>query len=477
MPFLRKGLRSFVCLMIAPLLLSSCESTSPAIDASTPVPSFKPASLPTLNQPIAQQATNTRASGRLTLESAVASAVEAHPSVHVARSEILAADARIAQARAAYYPSISAGMGTGEANSSDGIRWRPQMQLSVSQMVYDFGKTSSNVQSRTASREASDVELIASRESVARDTVEAFVEVQRYSALDSAAQQQAEGIGKIADLVRDRSQSGASTKSEEQQALARVQAARTNRLEINSQLQRWRAVLAQYTAQAIPSKIGHSSSFIDQSCSGSDLNYQRASPVLVAEAKQREANAELAREQSNTYPTIALDGGASYAFGGHVDQGDRAFYRLGLNVKTDVFNGGASKAAMAAAAYSAEGALAGVELARFEVTNAITTAKAQVGNVQQMIALLGDRDAVLKETRDLYYDQYIELGTRTLLDLLNAEQDVHQANFDKVNAAYDLRKLGLVCLYSSGELRRKFNLGEPAPISEPVAGRARVAQL
>jgi adhesin transport system outer membrane protein len=411
------------------------------------------------------------------METAVEAAIQVHPSIQVARSDVLAASANIDVARAAYYPSISAGMGSGDASSESGIRWRPQMQLSVSQMVYDFGKTDATVRSRIASREASDFELVAARESVARDTIEAFAEVQRYSALDQAAQAQADGIGKIAALVADRSQSGASSRSDEQQAIARVQAAKTNRLELNSQLQRWRAVLGQYIGQSVPSRLGGSSSAIDRGCDGGDIQTDQASTILLAEAKQREAIAELARERASSYPTIALDGGASYAFAGNVNNDDRTFYRLGLNVKTDVFNGGASKAALAAASYSAEGAKAGVELARFEVTNAVNTAKAQVSNVRQMVSLLNERDAVLKDTRDLYREQYVELGTRTLLDLLNAEQEVHQAAFDKINSAYDLRKLGLACLYSSGALRQKFNIGDLAPPKQTEPIREKVAKL
>lgn len=64
----------------------------------------------------------------------------------------------------------------------------------------------------------------------------------------------------------------------------------------------------------------------------------------------------------------------------------------------------------------------------------------------------------MRETRDLYRQQYVELGTRTLLDLLNAEQELHQAGFDTANAIHDLRRLGIACIFNTGKARKAFSV-------------------
>jgi outer membrane protein, adhesin transport system len=76
----------------------------------------------------------------------------------------------------------------------------------------------------------------------------------------------------------------------------------------------------------------------------------------------------------------------------------------------------------------------------------------------QRLSTLDFRERSISETRDLYRQQYLELGTRPLLDLLNAEQEIHQARMDRENTAADLRRLKIDCLYNTGGLRAAFHL-------------------
>ncbi len=52
--------------------------------------------------------------------------------------------------------------------------------------------------------------------------------------------------------------------------------------------------------------------------------------------------------------------------------------------------------------------------------------------------------------------QYLSSGTRTLLDILNTEEEIHQAMFDRQNTDHDLRRLQIDCLHSTGGLRDAF---------------------
>lgn len=48
-------------------------------------------------------------------------------------------------AKAKYYPQISAGMNNGYSNTYSDAGYTPSLVVSVSQMLYDFGKVSSSV--------------------------------------------------------------------------------------------------------------------------------------------------------------------------------------------------------------------------------------------------------------------------------------------------------------------------------------------
>ncbi len=77
---------------------------------------------------------------------------------------------------------------------------------------------------------------------------------------------------------------------------------------------------------------------------------------------------------------------------------------------------------------------------------------------------LASRQPMMRETRNIYQAQFLDLGTRTLLDVLNADQELHAARFDEINTRYDLYKLNIECGYAAGRLRDIFGLSsEPPP--------------
>jgi len=75
------------------------------------------------------------------------------------------------------------------------------------------------------------------------------------------------------------------------------------------------------------------------------------------------------------------------------------------------------------------------------------------------------REESMRVTRTLYRDQYLQLGTRSLLDLLNAEQEYHAARRDLIDSEHEIYRSGLDCVYYSGRINNTFGL-------EPVVARA-----
>ena len=86
---------------------------------------------------------------------------------------------------------------------------------------------------------------------------------------------------------------------------------------------------------------------------------------------------------------------------------------------------------------------------------------AQTMGFQQRLPVLDERIASIRTTRDLYREQYLQLGTRSLLDLLNAEQEYHSASFDRVDSGHEVQRLAVECLYQSGRMRTVFELPQP----------------
>ncbi len=401
------------------------------------------------------------AGSRITLENAVHTALNWHPSIDEAVAKIGEADAEIEVARAGYFPKVQGGL-NGNYQSADGGEWRPKLNVSASQMIYDFGKVSSAVEARTAGANVSRAQLLLGVDVLVRDTANAVIEVQRYRALLTVAKNQLSGVQAIASLVTQRSDKGASTRSDEIQAAARVQAAQSTVLEITGQLQRWENTLANLLGRSGAVNIdANVPKWLSSTCNASEPDWSQAPGLLQAEARKAEAVAQLKLSRARVMPTLALEAGSGYGFNqssSREDYRDQPDFTIGLNLTGDLYDGGAKAAARNAATHALTAAEAAIRNSRFDINNSLTQARSQIGSLQQLLASLSARDGMMRQTRDLYRQQYIELGTRTLLDLLNAEQELHQAGFDTANTVHDLRKLGVECMFSSGRSRQFFAL-------------------
>ncbi|WEJ34625.1 TolC family protein [Devosia sp. SD17-2] len=133
-------------------------------------------------------------------------------------------------------------------------------------------------------------------------------------------------------------------------------------------------------------------------------------------------------------------------------------YKIGLNVSGSLYSGGTSAARAEGAEHAVEAAKAALALAQVETQRSLAETSSQLSTMKRLKTALTESQSTLDQTRALYRTQYTELGTRTLLDLLNAEDDYHSARHDAVSVGYDFNTLALDCVRNSGELRDVLGL-------------------
>lgn len=458
--------RTVMAATLAGLLLSSCATADATFQSVSAPPAVSPEnSIPTAGQGIATSAPHVAsllpasAPGTpLSLEQAVHIALNWHPSIDEAVGRINQHTAEIDVARAGYYPKVSGGIDTAY-RSGGGGSWQPRLNVSASQMVYDFGKVSNSVDASIAGANVSRAQLLVGVDVLIRDTANAVIEMQRYRALLGIAREQLGGVQNIADLVRQRSDRGASTRSDEIQASAREQAAQSTVLEINAQLQRWENTLANLIGRNGPINVASTvPQWLSSACDIAEPDWTQVPAVLQAEAQRAEALAELNLTSAQAFPTLQLEGNTGYDFNGHSASNDQPEFTIGFNLSGSLYDGGAAAAGQAAASHALDAADAAIRSARLDIGSSLLVARSQTSSLQQLLGSLMERDGMMRQTRDLYRQQYVELGTRTLLDLLNAEQELHQAGFDAANATHDLRLLGVECMFNSGRARHLLAL-------------------
>lgn len=402
-------------------------------------------------------AAGSAADAPVTLESAAREAIAWHPSLVEAAGALAARGEDVKAARAGYLPTISAGVGSGYDSRVSGTL-RPRPQVGASQMLFDFGKVSSEIAGARAGTRIGRADLLLAVDTLIRDTAYAIVEYQRAAAQRVIAREQADRIGEISALVGKRAQLGAATRSDALQAQARVEAASASLATVEAAERRWASNLAFLLGRDTPPS-GVSPDMPDwlmRSCSGPAPAWDGVPAVMAAEARAERAAAALRRSRADRYPTLSVGGDASTDITSPL--GNRGIYNFGLRVSSNVFAGGITKARARSAAYELDSAKAATRRVRNESSQRLAEARQQIESLSQVVATLTSRQTNMRETGRLYRIQYLEMGTRTLVDLLNAEQELQQVRFEAVNVAQNLRSLQIDCLFLSGRVRDAFHL-------------------
>ncbi|AIJ46037.1 type I secretion protein TolC [Comamonas testosteroni TK102] len=399
------------------------------------------------------------------MRAAVQAAVAWHPAVRTAQRQLQGADEGVASARAGYYPQVKGGVGA-QVNNRDVYPYTSRRvydaSVSVSQMLYDFGKVDSAVKQAEAGIELAQAQVYLSTDDVAREAAQAWVELRRQQAMVAIAKSQLEGVGALAELAWERQVKGASTRSDFMQAQSRRDGARGQLINYEAQARRWQARLMTLTGMQTPPTLsagrGGMPDALPQACTAAQL--LPTATVRRAQGQRALALAELKAADAQLMPTLSVDGSASRGLtaasrpAGYPDLDMRVMF----NVSAPLFEGGRNQARQRAAGHALEAADAAVANAEFQARQSLRDAQDQSQGLGERQPVVDERIASIRITRDLYREQYLQLGTRSLLDLLNAEQEYHGARFEQVDNAHDLLRLAVECWYQSGRLADEFSL-------------------
>ncbi|WP_272905098.1 TolC family outer membrane protein [Pseudomonas petrae] len=400
----------------------------------------------------------------LGLEQAVRLAVDWHPSISEAIGTLYQQAEGINVAEAGYYPQISGGIKGGYTSGYGSDDGSQSVSISLKQMLYDFGKVSNAVEAARAKAARSQASILLAIDQVSRDTAFAYIEVQRYQRLVDIAREQIRGIGDIVELARQRSDMGASTRSDVVQAQSRAEGGMATLQEYKALYARWQSTLTNLLGRQTPPQVSDTfSTSMTDACTAS-VSTDALPAVLQAAAQrtQAQAQAELAQAKAEAYPTLSLQPSINQFLDDHYDDQNSTINRtqagIFLNLEVPIYQGGAISARSRAANYALTAADSAEDAARLQARQGLGEAQAQTSGLTRRLSSLESRQTSITEARELYGRQYLELGTRPLLDLLNAEQEIHQSRFDLANTQADLRRLQIDCLYNSGALRRAFGI-------------------
>lgn len=123
---------------------------------------------------------------QLSLQESILRAFARNPGVTQQAAQIGIGEAQIDEAKSAWYPHVGLTGNAGpsrQTDSSGRLDNNVSYGITLTQLVYDFGKTNNDINLQTAARDSYRFKLMATLTDVAEKTATAYMEVSRYQAL------------------------------------------------------------------------------------------------------------------------------------------------------------------------------------------------------------------------------------------------------------------------------------------------------
>ncbi|OTG86050.1 TolC family protein [Acinetobacter sp. ANC 3813] len=390
---------------------------------------------------------------------AIHQALQQHPDISQSIASMASQNANIDTAKSQYFPQISGGIST--ADLTTGERGRQLYTLSATQMLYDFGKVKTSVNTEEAKLLESQAQLLVDVDNIAYQTVNAIVNINRYQEIVKIAEQQVKGVGRIAEIANLRARAGISSQADPVQAQSTLEAAETNKIVQETALRQYQQKLSTLLGyNALGMKFTIPDYVVRNAGLYQDPEFTRIPDMMAAQANVEIAKSQKEQAKLNAYPTINIKGSLSQALNGrnpNNNEDDGLYSSVMLEANSNFFQGGAIRSRARSAGYAEEAAKAQVKAVYRDVSDQVRLIREQVVYKQKQMDVLSARRETTARTKELYQEQY-KLGTRTVLDLLNAEQSIHSVAQEIENARYDIYSGLIEYIKVTGRSREFYQL-------------------
>jgi len=398
----------------------------------------------------AAHAASAQTSPPLTLSQAEQTAVQNHPQIHAAEFNALAATQAIREARAAYFPTVVASFSGADAETGSRIAAgglnnpiiynRIAGGFSFGQLLTDFGRTRSLVESSSFNAQAQEQSVTGQRASVLLDVDRAYFGTLRAQAVQRVAQATVDARQLVFDQVNALAQGN--LRSGLDVSFARVNLSTAQLLLVQAQADTDNAFAALAAALGVesapsrelveealpPAPPGDSASAV------ADAFRQR--PELVAARLSAESATSFASAESGlARPSITVSGAIGML--PYYQPGINDHYAaVGVNVNVPLLNGNLFQARAAEAFARAQAQDQRVRDLENRIRRDVQTAWLNARTAFQRIDLTTQLLDQARQALDLAQARY-NLGLSSIVELNQAQLAETQAQFDAASARYD----------------------------------------
>lgn len=381
--------------------------------------------------------------GDLTLVDAVSKGVLRNPEYGVVANNQLATKEELAQAKSLWAPSVDVLGETGFARNDSSITgndsgWANRASLSITQLLYDGDGTNAEIRRQKARVESASNRVGEVAEFVGLDIVQAYLEVLRQRDLLAIARANVEDHNKILGTIQTGAEAGTVTEGDVSQANARVAQALSVVSSTEESLRRGEALFIQKVGDT-PADMEFPVIPKDKLLQNVDDSVRAAvtqSPTLaVFESDVDVAKAEFEGTGSTLYPRVELQANASVGDNVNGIDGDSNSQSVLGVVRWNLYRGGADQERQREFMYRhAQVKERRAQAARQVEKDVRDTWAGMIAAAERARQFL-DQATANEKVVNVYLDQF-SLDRRTLLDVLDSQNELFVSRSNHVNSLY-----------------------------------------
>ena len=418
----------------------------------------------------------------VTLQDAVKKAIVSNPEVQASWHAFLSSRHEQDVARGGYYPRVDLTSGIGresltQPNLPTTNLTRRGAALTLSQMVYDGFSTRDEVARLAYAKLVRYYEVLDASESTALETTRAYLDVLRYRELSLLAQENFAQHDQVFSQIQERVQAGVGRRVDLEQAGGRLALAQSNLLTEASNLHDVSARYQRLVGELPPGEM-IAPELLKQGIPPSveealKLAYQGSPAFNAAIENVRAAQAEARGRQANFHPQVDLRASKGIAFNddGSAGRSDVQIVELVLNY--NLFKGGSDRALSRQYAERLAQSKDLRDKACRDVRQTLAIAFKDIHNLSRQLGFLDQHQLSTEKARVAYRNQF-DIGQRTLLDLLDTENEYFQARRAYVNAVHDHSIAHARTLAGMGRLLTALQVGRDGMPSAQELGQDRL---
>ncbi|MBC8338150.1 MAG: TolC family outer membrane protein [Rhodospirillales bacterium] len=391
------------------------------------------------------------------LEEELAGLLQDHPNIRAAYKTVESSRQGVKHAKSSYYPQVSVSADVAhevinspaERNQGDGQQGKPSSRtpqsatVSVTQNLFDGFATASAVRTAKLNKELALMTLEGTRQNTVLEGVGTYVNVLRQKRLIELSRENEATIQQQLSLEDERVQRGSGIAVDVLQAKSRLQASKERRVTFEGALQDAVSRYAQTfnhppdidamtdpvpPVEMVPSDLERA---IDIALTGNPALGNSSVTIEVARERKRTVRAEL-------YPSVDVSSSWNFEKNAGAVLGVRRDYSMTLTATWDLFTGFSTRNLLSQASFDLGASKDTYDYTARKVIEQTRLAWQALLTARQRLELLENAVNIASEVFSSR-QKLREAGKETVINVLDAENEVNNTQINFTSASYDER--------------------------------------